>query len=446
MKLHYRRIAAAAVCGLTMWLSGCSALGNDIVSLLKPPQAYGEQGQVEQALKEYIASTLTQETYVLKYPGSGTNRGALLLEELDGDGNREALAFYRLGAEGNPTHINFLRNVDGKWRSVYDLESGFSEVNRFCLGDFDGDGVKELVVSWDMYSNRLYQVALYGINGNRLTEQFSGSASAVTVADVTGDGRDDCLFWNIGSESLTVTLWQYNNGVMEAMDTCTADGAVVSLSEPAVFLLENERLAVCADAVQTGGATVSELVYWDKERLVAPFATQDEDGALYNRITQRTPAIPGGDVDNDGKWEFPVCTLLAGYTAGSESLPTTAWKTAFYHWEDKTGVSLAFSCIYSLSDRYYLLLDNNFQELLTTRYDAETRTLWVDTLPTAESPVREPLFAVRAVQGSDSVETDESYAFQKLAEGTTTTYLAWCRPDNTYAVNMETLQYRFVML
>lgn len=210
-------------------LTGCSSFGADVENQLRPPQSNGEQGRIETALGEYIASTLTQENYVLKYPRGGDYRSAFVVEDLDGDGNVEALAFYRLGAENSTTHINLLHQVNGQWESMNDYTSQGADIERIALGDMNGDGVRELFVCWDMYSARAYQLAMYELNGNRITESFTTTCAQIVVGDLTGDGRDNCLLFHLGTNDLTASLWGMRGSTMEELGRTAVDVSVQRL-------------------------------------------------------------------------------------------------------------------------------------------------------------------------------------------------------------------------
>lgn len=430
---------------LLLALTGCTSFGADVEGQLRPPQATGEQGRIEAALGEYIASTLTQENYVLKYPQNGAYRSAFVVEDLNGDGNDEALAFYRLGAENGTTHINLLHTSNGEWRSVSDHESSAAEIESVCFGDLDGDGVKELFLCWDMYSSHTYQLTMYSLKGNRISESFTNSCASVTVGDLTGDGRDNCLLFHMGAEQLTATLWAMKNNVMEELGRTVVDNAVQSLHTANVVPLTETQNGVFLDCAKSGDTLVTELLYWDGSRLVTPFYDGSADG---NTQTARRSNIPSGDMDEDGVWEWPVCTLLSGYEQADDgSLTTTCWKTTFWSWDAASEQAVQkFSCIYNRADGYYLLLEEGMSRSVTTRYNEKTRALWLYPV-SEEGEVGDALLAVRTTpHGSREEDDTTQHKFQTLFESDEAKYTVWYAQENTYSLNMETLRYMLTLV
>ncbi|MBE6768853.1 MAG: hypothetical protein E7549_08110 [Ruminococcaceae bacterium] len=435
--MKYKHLLVTLLAVALCVLSGCTSLGTDIALQLRPPKAMGEQGAAEEALGVYIAEHIKREDYTLKYPRSGAYRSAFLMEDIDGDGKSEAIAFY--DAENTQSHINLLRQTDGEWHSVFDLAVLLADIHCITFGDMDGDGVRELVVCWDMFSDRTYQVAVYGLNGDRITERFTATSSSVTVTDLTGDGRDDCLLWHADTQFLTASLWSMSAGAVVEVGRVTVDSYVQRLGTPQVTIFEDGSKGVVLDAEKSGDVLVTQLLYWDGDRLVAPFYSE-ADGA--NLKTVRPADIPSADVDEDGRWEWPQCTPLVGHGDGGEVHTSTCRLTEFWGFDKMRGEAVKkFSCIYNSADRYYLLTEDTFAEQFTTMYSAADRTLWVRTVEEGESSGK-TVFAVRYVpKGDTPPAASENYVFADLVKNGTATYQVWYDTDNDYAINDETLRY-----
>ena len=74
---------------LLLLLSGCT-FGATVDALLTPPHLRGEQEQIYQALENAVGNRIT-----LQYPRSGNHLSAVMISDLDGDGQDEAAVFYR---------------------------------------------------------------------------------------------------------------------------------------------------------------------------------------------------------------------------------------------------------------------------------------------------------------------------------------------------------------
>lgn len=434
--MKMQRVFLALLAGLAATvLSGCASFGADISMHLRPPKATGEQGLIEQALQEYMSFTLAQENYTLKYPRAGENRSAFLVEDFDGDGYREALAFYSVGKEGGRTHVNLLRRSGEKWMSVDDHESSAADIYSVAFGDVDGDGTRELFVCWDMYSSRTYQLSMYALKGNRILSKFTANCSLFTVADFTGDGRDDCLLFDATATELSAKLWAMNGDTMEQIGQCTAAGYVQQFYKVHTVKASDGRRAVLTDYALGTDTVSTALVYWNGSTLAAPLY----DGNVNTYV--RDAALLLRDVDGDGELEWPACTPLQSY--GNDEKPTelTDYMVTFQSWdfENETLIEKT-SCIYNATDGYYLSVEPTFPEAFTTTYEEKTHTLWVVPLAGGE-----PLLAVRVVEEGEEPPRG-STEFTKLLSGDSATYYVWYAEDNDHAVNAESLRYMLTLL
>lgn len=435
--MKHKRWFSALLAVMMCVLSGCTSLGTDIATQLRPPKAMGAQGAAEEALSAYITANEKREDYTLKYPRSGEYRSAFLMEDIDGDKVSEAIAFYDIGSD--KSHINLLRQEHGKWSSVCDLSVLFADIHRVTFGDMDGDGTRELMVCWDMFSDRTYQLAIYSLNGDRIAERFTAGASAVTVADLTADGRDDCLLWHTDAQALTASLWSMSADAVEEVGRCTVDSYVQRLGTPTVVAFENGENGVFLDAEKSGDILVTQLLYWDNGRLVAPFYSEADGG---NVQTARPSDIPSADVDEDGQWEWPRCIPLFGHENVEEAHTATCRLTEFWSWDKLRGEAIKkFSCIYNSTDRYYILADEDFTSRFTTAYSETDRTLWVRTHASGNDS-GQAVFAVRAVAtGTAPTEDEEEYVFFDFLKNGATTLRVWYDENNAYAINEEALRY-----
>ena len=83
------RLKRAAVCALSIFLTGCSALNFSVEGLVNAPKLTAEQSQIHEALIKSVGSNIT-----LKYPRNGDHRSAYVIADIDDEPNDEAIVFY----------------------------------------------------------------------------------------------------------------------------------------------------------------------------------------------------------------------------------------------------------------------------------------------------------------------------------------------------------------
>ena len=123
--MKYKCIVAVLLAVVLCMFSGCTSLGTDIALQLRPPKAMGEQGAAEEALSAYVSANMKREDYTLKYPRGGAYRSAFLMEDLDGDGVNEAIAFLKSRLKPGQTVMVDLMAAQG--RESFYVPFGFRE-------------------------------------------------------------------------------------------------------------------------------------------------------------------------------------------------------------------------------------------------------------------------------------------------------------------------------
>ena len=79
---------------------------------MKPPKATGERQEIYSVLEEKANYQLT-----LRYPKAGEYRSAIVMKDVTGDGNDEAIAFYTRG-EDPYTIVSVISETEGVWTEI----------------------------------------------------------------------------------------------------------------------------------------------------------------------------------------------------------------------------------------------------------------------------------------------------------------------------------------
>ena len=150
---------------LLLLLSGCT-FGATVDALLTPPHLRGEQEQIYQALENAVGNRIT-----LQYPRSGDHLSAVMISDLDGDGQDEAAVFYRkessLSTE-NALRLNLLDQADGTWMSVCDLPAEGAEVDRGFTADIGGR--QRLIIGYSQVDQSDKALVVYNYEGGTLAK------------------------------------------------------------------------------------------------------------------------------------------------------------------------------------------------------------------------------------------------------------------------------------
>lgn len=170
--------------------SGCTP-GATVDSLLKPPSLSEEQQQIYLALQDAVGSGIT-----LQYPRAGANLSAFTVVDLDGDGEDEALVFYKktnLAAVENGLRLSVLDQVKGKWMSVCDRPADGTEVERIVVSAMGDETQNQIFVGYSGVDQSDKSLTVYRYGDSQVEQLFTAAYTMFDVADLDGDQAQELL-------------------------------------------------------------------------------------------------------------------------------------------------------------------------------------------------------------------------------------------------------------
>ena len=216
MKKTFFAIAITAFC---MAFYGCTVFETDTEALMKPPVFTEEQEKLNAALTEVIG-----ESYSLKYPANGDMNSAFIFEDLDDDGEEEALAFYSLFDES--TRINVLKKEGEGWVSVYEAAGFYGDIETIDFAEMDSRG-KVLIVKWEQ------EAAIYRYGGERLITLYRTACDEMDIADINGDGYSEVIVFgsNLAGRNVLNVVHSSGGKIVASDDITTEYTNIFSVNE-----------------------------------------------------------------------------------------------------------------------------------------------------------------------------------------------------------------------
>ncbi len=359
-----KSFGAAALCLCASLLCGCAA-GGSVENLLSPPKLSAEQEQVYSALEDSVGKGVQ-----LQYPRTGAYRSAFIVEDIDSDGENEALAFYRRSAvDGNDgsLRVNFLDSSGGNWRSVYDLAGTGTGIERVIISELGASGRKSVIIGYiGAASDKSFRV--YSCAGGVMTDLFSDSYSSMFVTDIDKDGANELSVIHPNNEF---------TGKQAYYSLITDDGAEIRESSTvrlndksgdfvniASGYVGTETPAVYIDS-SAGGELFTEIIYCLNGTLRNPVYLGESEMI---KDTARPAGYLSTDIDLDGIIEIPTLTYFPGYNQDSSvKFYVTNWNVM-----DNFTITKKYTSFYNISEGYCFIIPSRWDGLVTVKSDDST--------------------------------------------------------------------------
>ena len=231
---------AAAVLAL---LAGCFSQSVD--DLYAPPKAPDDYLMLDNRINEVLSQG---GEYAAPLTGELTQK--VQLQDLDGDGIKEAIAFFRVSSDDRPLKIYIYRQVEEDYEvaAIIEGQGGESAINAVYYENLDGGPSKEIVVSWQVSGDQRQILSVYAIQGRTVEELVRTEFTGIRIFDLDGDGQkelaviheadlsqgrtiEDGTVMSMTRRSNRVELYNVRDGVLELESTAPLSQNVTGLLE-----------------------------------------------------------------------------------------------------------------------------------------------------------------------------------------------------------------------
>lgn len=361
MRQRIQRMLTAAV-GLLLLLSasGCgfSFSPTDLYSLPQLPEEYTE---LNSSLNQLLESGAEYAA-----PVSGSNIQPVQLEDLDGDGEEEALAFFRNSADEKPLKIYIFTAGKQGYEQAAVIEGTGTSIYSIAYEDLDQDGRKELLVGWRVNTD-LLALSVYTLRSGEPEELVQGTSYVkyavndlnqdglwelvVLRADEEGNGIADYYCWQEEEFQLRTSA-RITSTMAELSQQGRVKSGVLQDGTPALFVTGVEESAwMVTDILTVKNGELVNILLSDVTGVsseIAPFSSlypEDINGDGITEVPHPEPIPAWGNVG-----EYP-CRRIDWYTYTSDG--TKAAVVSTYH---------------SVEDGWYLRLPDVWKDqILITR-------------------------------------------------------------------------------
>ena len=318
MKIPYRILALVMAACIALSATGCVSAGvEDLYSL---PRMSEEYLQLETLIAQHIHGGGEYAA-----PVGGDNRQSVQLQDLDGDGEEEAVAF--LADENHmPMVCVYRRDSSGDFYLYVVIEGEGSAVSSVEYADVTGDGAREIILCWQI-SGDIHLLSACSMKGEEPVEILSADCSKLLVEDLDSDGVEEILNLRLdynGTSSLLCYEIGSDNAVQSSESSLSA--GITEVKRARVGTLSDGTTALLVESVTWAESLVTDVFRLSGGQLEN--ITMASSGA--SNTARSFPAY-AADINGDRAMEIPESAgdILNWYSMDSAGRKTLALTT--YH-------------------------------------------------------------------------------------------------------------------
>ena len=346
MKQRKKKMAVlVASLVLALGLCGC-ALETSAENLFTLPEVPVEYTGLSNTLNTYLKSG-----YEYINPTGGSNMQSLQMIDLDGDGSKEAVAFFRCASDEKPLKLLFFRPEEDSFTLFYTIESGGTSIDSVSFRDFDGDGKLEVVVGWRI-STEVQTVAVYRLRGDTPEVMMQSGYSRFVVDDLDSNGLFDLLLLRTDADGATLAEhFRWREGELRSGSPCRLSCTAAELSRGSIVCgkLDSQSNAAFITGVDEGNQAMTDILVSREGELknVTQSRSTGKTDVRY-AFSQLRPQ----DINNDGIIEIP-------YPADS-TVRSAARVFCWYRYNDRGDSVWVMDTYHNQPDGWYLTLSEDW--------------------------------------------------------------------------------------
>lgn len=421
-----------SIVAISVWIcfcfSGCQLTILSANELIRPPKLSGESSFLQEAFEK----TINKEHIEMKTPINGENRSSYIIYDIDADGNDDGLVFYSDPTVDEFAHVAVFKHDGNDWKNISNFVGLAEEVYEVSFNDVNGDGKKEVLISWsslgpDSYTNETLtlvgnrNLALYSFNGNTMTLQKTENYTKMYVSDFDKDGSDDLFFTNVNisidSNKTTAHILSFDKNYSIDYDSSfdlVGMLDVMSIVSDTVNSANNLTTRIYIDGLLSESAYITDVVEFNSSNnnYSLPFHSDSETTDV--PPTVRSSKVFCADIDSDGVVEIPTVQELPYSKRITENIDeNSALNLIVWSQFDSQELNVDFKSLYNKAKNYYFVFDENWISNITAVYNNSNSLLTFYSVKNGE--IGDKLFSIMTF--SSSAWAEDKNNFDLLYDG-----------------------------
>ena len=342
-------VTALFTCGCDLALSP-----QELYSLPKLPAEYT-------ALDNQINAILAEGAEYAA-PTSGRNIQPVQLEDLDGDGQEEAVAFFRNASDEKPLKICIFTTDGESYRQTALIESSGTSIYSITYSDLNADGRTELIVGWRVTTD-LLALVVYTVEADGAVELLRTNYVRYAVTNLNQDQTQELVVLRAVDESGSVAdYYTWQNGGLQLRSSARVSITMAELSQQGRLTsgtLEDDVPALFVTGVDESAWAITDILTIRNGDLINVVLS---DATGVSGVIAPFRSLYPTDINGDGVTEVPWPVALSDHNDEvTETYQRIDWRSYNGRGEPRT----VLSTYHDMEDGWYFLLPEEWSGQIT---------------------------------------------------------------------------------
>ena len=367
---RYRLLLAA---GLLLLLTGCFSQSVD--ELYRAPRAPEDYLKLDEKINEVLNAG---GEYAAPLTGELTQK--VQLQDLDGDGVQEAIAFFRVSGDERPLKIYIYRQVEEDYEVAAIIEGSGSAINSVSYENLDDSPSREIIVDWET-AGQTYSLAAYSIDRYEVLELMRTEHSGFQIYDLDGDGQKEIVVLHAASGADTLQaetlyaanqaesraeLYNFRDGVVELDSWAPLSRNVERLVSMSAGYLRDMVPALFVTSTYAVNGQITDILAW-KDGTLANVTLEPDTGESGSTVRWDTEVsstqVTCMDINHDGIMELPSAYALPD--PENTGTAPNFWAIRWQQYDVGGGAHQVYTTYHNNQDGWYFILPASWEGKLT---------------------------------------------------------------------------------
>lgn len=414
----------------TVFLTGCSfiASGDDLLQTPRPSESFM---LLQEQLEQIMGDTMT---YVS--PQSGSYRNTVTFEDIDGDDEKEAIAFLREGTGGKIyAYVFELQNEE--YVSIGCIEGPGSALGSLSFMEINDGSEKLIVLTWTLSGDLKQGMTVCSVQDDKLVDVLDATYTSYTMCDMDNDTSEELFtvaYDDTGRK--TAQIYDYADGKMILLSQADATQDVQSVANITYGKLNEEgQMAVFVDnKFENDNGMQTDIYVLAKTKMynVALSSTASTYRSVSLYYCQ--------DIEDDGIIEVPQLQPMPGYE--SSDAAETLWMVDWYRYSMDGATQRSITTYDNLAEGWSFQLPKNWRGVVTATTYSEAGVSQTTFMELGE--LTDPLLTIYVFTGEDREEAASAGGLITLGATSDTCFAAKIGDsDSSYQISQESLKELF---